>query len=117
MTLIPGKNPEQMVPVFYSMGNFISNQRQETLQNRYTEQGMIARVNLEFMKSTGTITSLGIEATPTWVDRYKRNGKTVYEIIPLDDQMETNPALMESGHLERARQAREDIHGLLGITE
>jgi poly-gamma-glutamate synthesis protein (capsule biosynthesis protein) len=117
MTLIPGKNPEQMVPVFYSMGNFISNQRQETLQNRFTEQGMIARVNLEFMKSTGTITSLGIEATPTWVDRYKRNGKTVYEIIPLDDQMETNPALMESGHLERARQAREDIHGLLGITE
>lgn len=117
MTLIPGKNPEQKVPVFYSMGNFISNQRQETLQNRFTEQGMIARVNLEFMKSTGTITSIGIEATPTWVDRYKRNGKTVYEIIPLDDQMETNPALMESGHLQRARQAREDIHGLLGITE
>ena len=117
MSLIPGKKQGQQVPVFYSMGNFISNQRQETLQNRFTEQGMIARVNLEFMKSTGTITSIGIDATPTWVDRYKRNGKTVYEIIPLDDQLENNPALMESGHLERARQAREEIHGLLGITQ
>ena len=78
---------------------------------------MIARVNLEFMKSTGTITSIGIDATPTWVDRYKRNGKTVYEIIPLDDQLENNPALMESGNLERARQAREEIHELLGITQ
>ena len=29
------------VPVYYSLGNFISNQRTETLNNRYTEQGLM----------------------------------------------------------------------------
>ena len=31
--------------------------------------------------------------------------KNVYEIIPLAEEMETNPALIESGHLAKARQA------------
>jgi len=34
------------IPVYYSIGNYISNQRYETLDNRYTEQGLIAM--LEF---------------------------------------------------------------------
>lgn len=33
--------------VIYSMGNFISNQRFETVKNRYTEDGVIVRLNLE----------------------------------------------------------------------
>jgi hypothetical protein len=37
------------VPVFYSLGNFISNQRAETLNNRYTEQEIIAEVRLEYI--------------------------------------------------------------------
>ncbi len=116
MEMIPGRSEGQQVPVFYSMGNFISNQRQETLDipnPRYTEQGMIARVQLTYAKNTGDIFSLEMSATPTWVDRYKQNGRTVYEIVPLDENMETNPALLASGHLQRARQAREDIDGLL----
>ena len=49
---------ERTVPVFYSMGNFISNQRYETLnQNRYTEQGMMAQVEVSIFPSTGEIVS------------------------------------------------------------
>ena len=103
------------VPVFYSMGNFISNQREETVQNRYTEQGMIARVELEYMAGTGDMLSVKMSYTPTWVDKYKRAGKTVYEVIPLDEEMETNPTLIESGHLQKAKQALEDINGILKI--
>jgi poly-gamma-glutamate synthesis protein (capsule biosynthesis protein) len=103
------------VPVFYSMGNFISNQRVDTVNNRYTEQGMIARVELEYMVGTGEMLSVKMNYTPTWVDKYKRNGENVYEIIPLDEEMESNPALIESGHLSRAKRALEDINGILKI--
>ena len=102
------------VPVFYSMGNFISNQRTETLDNRYTEQGLIAEVRLEYMKSTGKILSIQMSAVPVWVDKYKRSGKDVYAIVPLDSDMAENPSLAESGHLSRAEQALADIRALLG---
>lgn len=115
MEIVHSETTGKDVPVFYSMGNFISNQRYETLQNRYTEQGMIARVELAYMMSTEKMISIKIGATPTWVDRYKRNGKTVYEVIPLDEELENNPALLESGHLNRAKEAWEDINGILKI--
>lgn len=115
MEMVSSEMGNRKVPVFYSMGNFISNQRQETLQNRFTEQGMIARVNLDIEASSGKILDIRMDAIPTWVDRYGRNGKTVYEVIPLDEEMESNPALLESGHLTRAREAREDINGILEL--
>ena len=101
------------VPIFYSMGNFISNQREETLQNHYTEQGMIAKVSIWYMRSENQIISLKTDAIPTWVDRYKRDGKTIYEIIPLDENLDNNQTLLESGHLNRARKALEEISELL----
>lgn len=115
MEMVKSKTNGKNVPVFYSMGNFISNQREETLQNRYTEQGIIARVEMEYLVGTKDVISVKMDYTPTWVDRYRKDGKTVYEIIPLDGDMETNPSLIESGHLSRARQALEDINGILKI--
>lgn len=102
------------VPVFYSMGNFISNQRTETLDNRYTEQEIIAQVQLEYMKSTKKIVSVKMNAVPLWVEKYKKAGKDIYAVIPLDDTMDENPALAESGHLARAGQALADIRNLMG---
>ncbi len=102
------------VPVFYSMGNFLSNQRAETLNNRFTEQGMIARVNLEFDPKTGETTLTGADAMKTWLDKFKAKGKDVYAIVPLDDQLENNEALKASGHLQRARQASDDAEAVLG---
>lgn len=102
------------VPVFYSMGNLISNQRLETLDNRYTEQGIIAQVELEYMRSTKQMLSVRMNAVPLWVDKYHKNGKDVYTIVPLDSGMSENPSLAESGHLSRAEQALSDIRDLLG---
>lgn len=100
------------VPVFYSMGNFISNQRAETLQNRYTEQGMMARVDIRYMKSTGEILREKIRVIPTWVDRY--GSPLRYSIIPLDADLAANPVLASSGHLSRAQQALADVTELIG---
>lgn len=104
----------RQIPVFYSMGNFISNQRTETLDNRYTEQGIIARVHIEYMKSKKQVVSISMDTVPVWVDKYKKAGKDVYTIVPLDSSLEQNPSLAESGHLGRARQALEDVRELLG---
>jgi poly-gamma-glutamate capsule biosynthesis protein CapA/YwtB (metallophosphatase superfamily) len=102
------------VPVFYGMGNFLSNQRVETLNNRFTEQGMIARVQLEYKKSTGEITMIEMDAMQTWMEKYTSGGKIIYTIIPLDNGFKNNEKLIESGHLERAIQASEDVNAVLG---
>lgn len=114
MEMLTDDVTDRKVPVFYSMGNFISNQRTETLDNRYTEQEMIAEVQLEYMKSTKQVLSVSMNAVPVWVDKYKRNGKDVYTIIPLDEALKENPSLAESGHLSRAEQALTEIRNLLG---
>lgn len=114
MELLTEETTGKKVPIFYSMGNFISNQRLETLDNRYTEQGIIAQVRLEYMKSTKKIQAVSMDAVPVWVDKYQKAGKDVYTIIPLDKDVNGNPSLAESGHLTRAEQALTDIQELLG---
>ena len=105
----------KQIPVFFSLGNFISNQRAETLDNRYTEEGVIAKVNISIMAETGEIQWVKMSAIPTWVDRHKENGKYYYHIIPLDEKLQTNETLAVSGHLNRAERAWEDANGLLKI--
>jgi poly-gamma-glutamate synthesis protein (capsule biosynthesis protein) len=105
------------VPVFYSMGNFISNQRVETLTApnvRYTEIGMIARVELEYDTESKELKYLSVKAVPTWVEKYKSGGKDIYAIIPLDGELTANETLAASGHLTRAQKALEDARGILG---
>ncbi len=109
------ENHRKEVPVYYSLGNFISNQRAETLNNKYTEQGVMAMVNLTFHPDTKTVTDLKMGGVTTWVDRYNSAGKLCYSIIPLDEQLDSNPVLQTSGHLNRAREAKELSYGILGI--
>jgi len=102
------------VPVFYSMGNFISNQRAETLDNRYTEQGMLANVDLVWDQESETVTEMSMNVLPVWVDRFPTGGKQSYYIIPLDHALEENETLKVSGHLQRAKQALDDVKALIG---
>ena len=109
------------VPVYYSMGNFISNQRYEELANRYgettarrTEQGMIANVRILYNKETGKITYKEINCIPTWVDRYSSGGKYQYYIVPLVGNFSKNATLTYTGHVSRAQNALTYIKQLLG---
>lgn len=104
----------RVVPVFYSMGNFISNQREETLDNRYTEQGMIASVSLTYVPTTGEIKNVDTRFIPTWVEKYNKSGNTEYAIIPLVGDFRENPELTASGHTGRAEQALTDMLDLIG---
>jgi len=107
------------VPVFYSLGNFVSNQRRETLpttrNNRHTETGAIAQVTVEFDLDNREIISQTMSAIPTWVERHRVGGRYVFAIIPLDENLETNPTLGVSGNLERARRAWEYADEILRL--
>ncbi|QAT43674.1 CapA family protein [Aminipila luticellarii] len=113
MEYLKSQKDGKEIPVFFSMGNFISNQRIETLDNRYTEEGILAKVHLKYLKSQGKITDIKMSAIPTWVEKYTTGSKPIYEIIPLDDNLQKNETLKASGHLSRAEAALEDANGLL----
>ncbi len=71
--------------IIYSMGNFLSNQRRESLDNKYTEDGVIVKLEVEKdFKEKKTIIK-EVEYIPTWVSRYTMDGKLQYEIIPTEE--------------------------------
>lgn len=82
--------------IIYSMGNFLSNQRKETLNNSYTEDGVMVNLEIEKDFSTGDTIIKNINYIPTWVHRYRENGKLFYEILPVDDMLEGNIDIVAS---------------------
>ncbi|MBO4292390.1 MAG: CapA family protein [Lachnospiraceae bacterium] len=104
----------QKVPVFYSLGNFISNQRAETLSNKYTENGAMGIVKLTILPDKDKIQAESVSVVPTWVDKYQSSGGLEYRIIPLDSKLSSNKALAESGHFSRAQAAKEYAEELFG---
>lgn len=64
------------VPVFYSLGNFISNQRE-----RYKDGGIMARIRVT--KAAGVTQVARVEYTPVWVHK-QMSPKVVYRLIPAD---------------------------------
>lgn len=75
----------------YSTGNALSNQRRDlmNLNTGHTEDGIV--FNFTFAKySDGTVRVEDASVIPTWINKYHSSatGKDVYEIYPLDDQIE-----------------------------
>ncbi len=85
--------------VIYSMGNFISNQRIETLVpygigeeiSKYTEDGVIVDINIEKNGETGEVTIKDVGYIPLWV--YKgttANGNTEHVVYPIMEYIESS---------------------------
>ena len=73
--------------VVYSMGNFISNQQYERTNNRYTEDGIIVKIQLKKNSDSKEVTISEVSYIPTWVHKYSDNSKFVYEILPLTEAL------------------------------
>ncbi|MGO1368966.1 CapA family protein [Senegalia sp. (in: firmicutes)] len=75
--------------IIYSMGNFISNQRRETLpnvrNNIYTEDGIMVNINFKKNLKTEEVIIEDVNYLPTWVYKYAENGRNKYEILPVAD--------------------------------
>ncbi|MCF0146984.1 MAG: CapA family protein [Clostridium sp.] len=68
--------------VIYSMGNFLSSQRTERIENPYTEDGVIVFVKINKNEDTGEIKVEYPTYLPTWVNWYGKDGKLFYEVVP-----------------------------------
>ncbi len=66
------------VPVIYSLGNFISNQR-----DRYRDGGITFEVCLTKTNDTASLKSYGYE--PYWVYRFPLNKVSVFRLIPINN--------------------------------
>ncbi len=69
--------------VIYSMGNFISAQVGEE-----RNLGLIFGLTLRKHFPEGTVEIAEISNTPTWVQRYKGDGKTQFRVVPLAKSLE-----------------------------
>jgi poly-gamma-glutamate synthesis protein (capsule biosynthesis protein) len=78
---VSAETSDHQTLVYYSLGNFISNQRLETLNNVNTEHGLIAQVTMRYHED-GRIEMMHSGYTATWVNRKQLGAKRIYEIIP-----------------------------------
>jgi poly-gamma-glutamate capsule biosynthesis protein CapA/YwtB (metallophosphatase superfamily) len=100
------------VPVFYSLGNFLSNQRRDTMDNRLAEDGLIASV--AFARAEGELAPrlVSANATATWVD--KRREPLSFAVIPIDGLCMLNPLVVErslAGDIEASLAASKNALG------
>ena len=76
--------------VCYSLGNFISNQRFETMGNIKSEDGLMVKLFIT-KDSNNKLKLTSYETEPTWVYKYvNASGKTVYNILPTNKILESN---------------------------
>lgn len=80
--------------VIYSMGNFISNQRQETLGDGYelTEDGIILLFDIEKDLNKNKTMIKHVEYIPTWVYREQNQATANYDyrILPIDEFLQSD---------------------------
>lgn len=78
--------------VAYSLGNFVSNQRRETLGESHipTEDGVVMHIDIQKNEQTGETTVQNIDYTATWVYRNRYDGQQnfTYRILPVEDHMD-----------------------------
>ena len=93
MELLESENdPNHKTVCLYSTGNALSNQRLGNIsyvKTAHTEDGIV--FSFSFAKySDGTVRVENVELLPTWVNLYEsaETGKDVYDILPLDKQVE-----------------------------
>ncbi len=68
--------------VIYSMGNFLSSQRTERIENPYTEDGVIVFIKINKNEDTGELKIEYPTYIPTWVNWYGKEDKLFYEVVP-----------------------------------
>lgn len=119
MEFIHSKNREKDTLVVYSMGNFLSNQRYEILKNRYTEDGVI--VDVTFIKNfeENEVRIKEVKYLPTWVHKYFKNGKRIYEIVTLDGNLDDQEGIYieNKNNAWRARNSKNNTIKLMESTK
>ena len=86
---ITSTDGENKTLVIYSLGNFISNQRRESV-GAYSEDGLMVNIDISKKSDAKEAKIEKVTCIPTWVNKYNNGYKTVYEIIPIEDEDDLN---------------------------
>jgi poly-gamma-glutamate capsule biosynthesis protein CapA/YwtB (metallophosphatase superfamily) len=98
---------EKDVFVAYSLGNFVSNQR-----DQYTDSGVI--VNIEIIKDhDGNVSIDEISYVPTWVYRWYHDETPQYRILPVKEFMDSQE--LEKEPAERIKAVWQETTDMLGL--
>lgn len=98
--------------VIYSLGNFLSNQRNEILNKKYTEDGVIVNINISKNLDTEETKISSVDYIPTWVNKYNKNGKLTYEIIPLINKEQFSK--IDNLPLDKAQRSYDNTTSIIG---
>ena len=71
--------------VVYSLGNYISNQRRDNV-GKYSEDGLMVNIDITKKSNEDEAKVKKVTCIPTWVNKYSKGSKDVYEIVPLADE-------------------------------
>lgn len=69
----------------YSMGNALSNQRVENLKKSGVDTGALVKLEIEKDNISGVTCLKSYEVQPTYVNRYRANGRLNYYVVKLQD--------------------------------
>lgn len=69
----------------YSMGNALSNQRVENLKKSGVDTGALVKLEIEKGNTSGVTILKSYEVQPTYVNRYRANGRLNYDVVKLQD--------------------------------
>lgn len=81
--------------VVYSMGNFLSNQRNEILDIEGTENGLISLTTLA-RNEKGSVYIEKAEYIPTWINLFEKDSKPAYEIVPISEDLHETSILYQA---------------------
>lgn len=100
---------EQTTFVIYSMGNFISNQREETLgtNRKITEDGVIVQLDVRKDNIQNEISIEDVSYIPTWVYRNQEQGESTftYKVLPIEDTI--NDSIVTDAFKQRMNRSLE----------
>ena len=86
--------------VIYSMGNYISDQRLESLDDINTERGLMIEFTIEKTFQDNTTILKDVEYHPLWVNKYWDETRNFYEAIPARDYLDgkIDPYVPQGSH-------------------
>ncbi|MEE0897419.1 MAG: CapA family protein [Acutalibacteraceae bacterium] len=117
--LVTSEDSQNTTVCLYSMGNAVSNQRQELMTScpsGHTEDGMIFEFVLKKTKAGVTLESLDL--TPTWVNKYLVSGKYNYTIYPIENPNDLGKYSFNATALSKAQKSYERTKAIVaeGLT-
>lgn len=119
--LIRSEDGESTTVCIYSMGNCVSNQRQEIMDScptGHTEDGVLFSFTLK--KAKDGVTLNGLDLIPTWVNKYKGGSGYLYTVYPLESAQDGSAKYsLDSAAAAKAAKSFERTKAIVaaGLTE